>query len=282
MILSAVALLIPVTAARAQSNAPETTPPPAVGAQNPGPQNRDVEWLAHLSKLYFSSAKENLAGFNCDIRPDWHALLLSASKTGEVPENDPYLAQLKKVKVKMHGRMQGGSTVEWLAESSEAQPAPSDTDATVETLHQTVQQVLEGFMQFWSPFMEVTLVPKQTDGVEITHETGSHTIHAKQGAAELTEIFNNDLVLEHFNVTLAGTSIKLAPTFESTPQGLLVRTFSAEILPAGAPPEQTQKMRARVNYQTVNNRTIPGQLTMDIGGAGSFNFAFEGCSTEAN
>src|SRR5579862_8228750 len=161
-ILVFLALLIPLNAARAQGNAPGNSPPQAAGPQNP-----DTAWLDRVSKLYFSSPKEGLAGFNCDIRPDWHALLLSASKTGQVPENDPYLAQLKKVRVKMHGRMQGGSTIEWLAESGEGQPAQSDTDATIETLHQTVQQVLEGFMQFWSPFMEVALVPKQTEGVEI-------------------------------------------------------------------------------------------------------------------
>ena len=94
--------------------------------------------------------------------------------------------------------------------------------------------MLEGFLQFWSPFMEVTVVPPKADGLEITHGPTSHTIHAKQGSTELTEIFNSNLVLEHFNVTLAGTSIKFSPTFEPTPQGLLVKTFAAEIMPAGS------------------------------------------------
>jgi len=130
--------------------------------------------------------------------------------------------------------------------------------------------------------MEVSVVPQKTDGLEISHSPTAHTVHAKQGATELTEIFNNDLVLEHFNVALGGTSIKLSPTFEPTPQGLRVKAFAAEILPAGATPAQTQKMLARVDYQTVNDQAIPAQLNLDIEGSGNFNFTFDGCSTEAN
>ena len=130
--------------------------------------------------------------------------------------------------------------------------------------------------------MESPTYSEVVPGLEIAHTPTAHTIHAKQGTTELTEIFNNDLVLEHFDVQLGGTSIKLSPSFEPTPQGLRVKTFAAEILPAGAAPTQTQKMLARVDYQTVNDQAIPGQLSIDVSGTGSFNFTFDGCSTEAN
>ncbi len=255
----------------------------AAGAQPAaGQASADNDWLAKTSNQYFSSAKAGLAGFNCEIHPDWRALFASASKSGETPANSAYLDQLNKVKVRMHARMKGGSTVEWLVDSSDGKPPSDDAGGMIDSMHQTVQQILEGFMQFWSPFMEVTVVPPKADGLEITHGPTSHTIHAVQGTTELTEIFNNNLVLEHFNVALAGTSIKLSPTFEPTQQGLLVKTFTAEIMPAGATPEQMQKMQVRVDYQTVNNQKIPGQLNMEISGAGNFNFAFDGCSTETN
>lgn len=284
-------LSISATALAAQSSTsnPSQTPAPAAGPQSAaGSQsatsspNADNEWLAKTSKLYFSSAKAGLAGFNCDIHPDWHALFVSANKGVEAPQSDVYLAQLKRVKVKMHARMQGGSTIEWVADSSEGNPPNDDANGVIDKMHETVQQVLEGFLQFWSPFMQVTIVPPKADGLEITHGATSHTIHAKQGTTELTEIFNSNLVLEHFNVDLSGTSIKLAPTFEPTPQGLLVKAFSTEIIPAGRTPEQMQKMLVLVNYQTVNGQTIPGQLNMEIVGTGNFNFGFDGCSTETN
>ena len=280
-----VAFLMAAAAADAQSSAdsPAQTTKPAVGQQAaPSTPSPESEWLAKTSKLYFSSAKAGLAGFSCDIRPDWRALFLSANKGAEASGSDAYVAQLEKIKVKMHARMLGGSTIEWLEDASGGSAPSSDPNGVIDNMHQTVQQILEGFLQFWSPFMEVSIVPPKADGLEITHGATSHTIHAKQGSTELTEIFNSNLVLEHFNVTLAGTSIKLTPNFTPTPQGLLVKSFSAEIIPAGATAGQTQKMQVRVEYQTVNSQTIPGQLNMEIVGTGNFNFGFESCSTEAN
>ena len=239
-----------------------------------------MAWLEKTAGIYFSSRKEGLAGFDCEVHPDWHALFVSANHGKEISEGNPSLEALQKVKVRMHARMLGGSTIEWVADTD---PSASDNDPTstmLENMHMTVQQMLEGFLQFWSPFMEVTVVPSKTNGLEITHTPTAHTIHAKQGATELTETFNSNLVLEHFDVMLSGTSIEFAPTFEPTPQGMLVKAFEADIHPAGATPEQTQKMLVHIEYQKVNNLTIPGQLNMEIAGTGNFNFGFDGCTVE--
>lgn len=275
----AISISLVAATAGAQNSTPSAgqTHAPATGQQSP-----ENEWLAKTASIYYSSAKAGLTGFTCDVHPDWRALFVSASKGADASASDPNLLELNKVKVRMHARMKGASTIEWLVDSSEGPPANSNTESVIDSMHQTVQQMLEGFMQFWSPFMEVSVVPNKADGLEITHTPATHTIHAKQGNTELTEIFNGNLVLEHFDVALAGTTIKFAPTFESTPQGLLVKKFAADIRPAGATPQQTQRMQVRVNYQTLNNQMIPGQVNMEIVGTGAFNFAFDGCSTETN
>jgi hypothetical protein len=266
--MAAIAVTTAMTAG-AQNAATSPTPAPTAAQQS-----AENEWLAKAAKIYFSSAEAGLTGFNCEVHPDWRALFMSAAKGKPVAADDPNLARLGKVKVTMHARMMGGSTIEWVADSDD------DPNGVMENMHQTVQQMLEGFLQFWSPFMEVAVVPGKADGLEITHTAASHTIHAKQGTTELTEIFNSNLVLEQFDVILAGTSIKFAPAYEPTPQGLRVKSFSAEILPAGASPQQMQKMLVNVDYQTVSHQTIPGQLNMEIVGTGTFKFAFDGCSVE--
>jgi hypothetical protein len=106
-----------------------------------------------------------------------------------------------------------------------------------------------------------------------------HTIHAKQGDTELTEVFTSERVLEQFNVDMKGTSIKFSPGYKPTPQGLLVSGFEAHIMPAGTPPEQAQVMKVGIEYQSVNGLTIPAKLNMAVVGTGLFNFAFDGCTT---
>jgi hypothetical protein len=175
--------------------------------------------------------------------------------------------------------MKGGSTIEWTAVDDPAKPLDQTTTQLLNGMHLSVEQTLEGFLQFWSPFMENAVVPDSADGLEITHTPTVHTIHAAQAATDLTEIFNSDLILEHFNIVLNGTSIKFSPAYSPTPQGLLVNGFQAHILPAGTPPDKAQDMKITVDYQTVNALLIPAHLTMQIGGAGIFNFTFDSCTT---
>ena len=261
------------------TNLPKAAPvgQPAQSAPKPNPE--EIEWLANTSKLYYSSAIAGLTGFDCAVHPDWHRLFVSAGKGEAVPEDDPRIALLKTVTITLHARMKGGSTIEWVAAASPDKPLDQDSAAMLDGLHQSVEQTLEGFLQFWTPFMEDSVVPDSADGLEITHTPTVHTIHAKQGSTELTEIFSNSLVLEQFNVNLSGTSIKFSPAYTPTPQGLLVNGFVAHILPVGATPEQAQEMKVNIEYQTIHGLTIPGRLNMEVVGTGIFNFAFDGCTT---
>ncbi len=123
------------------------------------------------------------------------------------------------------------------------------------------------------------MVPNSSEGLEITHTSTAHTIHAKQSGTELTEIFSNARVLQQFNVDMNGTSIKFSPTYKPTDKGLLVNAFEAHILPAGTPPEKAQVMKVGIDYQPVGSLIIPSKLNMDVVGTGTFNFTFDGCTT---
>lgn len=255
----------------------------AASAQTPAPGQAgapsaaDNAWLTDARKIYYSSIRAGLKGFNCDVRPDWRTLLVSANGGAEVADDDPRMALLKDVKVRMHARMSGGgSTIEWTA-GEPGQPADDASAALLEAMHRTVSQTLEGFLQFWMPFIENQEVPETAAGVEISHTGSQHTIHAKEGATELTEIFDEKLVLQQFNVNLSGLSIKFFPAFEPTPEGLLVSAFDAHILPAGSAVNE-QRMHVSIHYQSIDRLVIPSELNMNVVGTGTFHYIFSGCA----
>lgn len=252
---------------------------PATTKASSATEKSDSEWLAKTSKLYYSSVRAGLTGFDCSVHPDWRALVMSTNKGEMVADDDPRMELLKTVRIGIHARMKGGSTIDWEAESTPGKALDENSTALLDSVHQSVEQTLQGFMQFWSPFMEVSVVPETPAGLEITHTPTVHTIHAKQGQTELTEIFSSELILEQFNVNLNGTSIRFSPAYRTTPQGLLVHSFEARITPAGAASQQTQVMKVSVEYQSLNGLTIPGQLKMEVVGAGTFNYSFDGCTT---
>jgi len=275
--ISLAAVCLAASASGAQAPAP--SPAPAAAAAQPAKPNPDNEWLAKTGKLYYSSAKAGLTGFECAVHPDWHTLFVSANNGEAVAEDDPRIVLLKTVKVTIHAKMRGVSTIDWVTDSNPDKPPDQTSTDLLESMHRSLEQTLEGFLQFWSPFMEVAVVPDSAEGLEITHTPTEHMIHAKQGDTELTEVFSSDLVLEQFNVNMSGAKINFLPAYKSTPQGLLVNAFEAHILPAGAPPAQAQVMKVGIEYQQVNGLAIPDKLNMQVVGTGTFDFAFDGCTT---
>jgi hypothetical protein len=265
------------SAADAQNPAP--SPSPAAAAPQPAQPNPDNDWLAKTSKLYYSSAKAGLTGFDCTVHPDWHTLFASADKGSAVPDDDPRIALLNAVKISVHARMKGGSTIEWVVDSNPDKSLDQNSTDLLDSMHKSVEQTLEGFLQFWGPFMEGTVVPDSAEGLEITHTPTVHTIHAKQAGTELTEVFSSDLVLEQFNVNMSAAAIKFLPAYKPTAQGLLVSAFKANILPEGMPAEQAQVMKVNIEYQPVGTLIVPGKLNMEVIGTGTFNFTFDGCTT---
>jgi hypothetical protein len=274
-----VAICLAGFAAQAQNKAAgaDQAPTQAPGAQPAPKPNPDNEWLARASKFYYSSAKAGLTGFDCEVHPDWHTLFVSANTGNVIAQDDPRIVLLKTVRITFHARMKGGSTIDWVAPNPD-QPLDKSSTDMLEGMHQAVQQALEGFMQFWTPFVDGSAVPDSAEGLDITHTATEHTIHAKQGDTEVTEILSSDLVLEQFNVVLNGASVKFSPVFKPTAQGLLVNRFVAHILAAGAPPEQSQEMTVDIEYQTAGGFTIPSRLKMGVLNSGIFNFVFAGCS----
>jgi hypothetical protein len=276
LLIAFVAIGLAGSATQSQDKAAGASQPPE--SQPASKPNPDSEWLARASKLYYSSKKAGLTGFDCDVHPDWHTLFVSANKGDAIAEDDPRIVLLKTVKITIHARMKGGSTIDWVA-SNPDQPLDKSYADMLDGMHQAVQQSLGGFMQFWTPFVDGTAVPDSTEGLDITHTATVHTLHAKQGDTEVTEILSSDQVLEQFNVNLNGNSVKFSPMFKPTAQGLLVNRFVAHILPAGTPPEQTQEMTVDIDYQPVGGFMIPSQLNMAVINSGEFNFAFDGCIT---
>jgi hypothetical protein len=259
-----------------QSAAPPTqTTQQAASAAGPG---SDDAWLAKTGKLYYSTARSGMNGFDCAVHPDWRALFMTASPGTAVDDNDEPVALLKSVKINLHAHLQGGSTLDWNQDSDPGKPLDQASNEMLAKMREATEQTLQGFLQFWTPFIDGSAVPGSSQGLTITHTGTLHTIHAEQGDMALTEIFSSDLLLEHFDVDMKSVSIKFQPAYKPTDQGLLVKSFQAHVQPAGSAADQAQDMHVDIEYQTLDGFPIPARLNMEIVNSGTFNFVFDGCT----
>ncbi len=170
-----------------------------------------------------------------------------------------------------------GSGLDWTPDTS-VPPTDQDSIDLLDHMHQATAQTLQGFLQFWTPFVNGSVIPDSTKGIEVTKTATGHTIHAMDGATSLTEVLDEGNVLKQFNVEMGGAKIAFDPTYKPTPNGLLVSAFAATIQPPGATPAQQQKMNVNVEYQTVKGFLLPQSLSMDVVGTGTFSFKFDGCT----
>jgi hypothetical protein len=183
---------------------------------------------------------------------------------------------LKQVAMVFHANLKDASaTLDWTPPSG---TFTSDQTTMLDQLHSASQQALGGFIQFWTPFVDGSVVPNNSSGLTVTHSPSSFTLHADANGTSVTETFSNDLLLEHYDVVTGGTSVKFEPAYKATPQGLLVEHFVAYIQKAGDASAPIMEMHVAVEYQTIDSFPIPSRLDMEVVGTGVFNMALNQCT----
>jgi hypothetical protein len=242
------------------------------------PANENDAWLAQTAKLYYSSAQAGLKGFDCTVRPDWRALYTTNGGGTLSADNEQRVALLNRVGITLHARMKGGSTMDWNT------PAPLDNEQSklLGQMHDALDQTLvEGFMQFWTPFIENSVVPDSSSGLEMmTTSDGGKKIHLAQTGIELNETFDSGRVLRQYNIVMNGTRIDLTPTYAPSTRGLIISHFHAFIHPAGEQTGPTQEMNVELQYETVDGFPLPTHFVMEVTGVATIHFALEGCKVQ--
>jgi len=260
----------------ATASGPQARPNPSTPATNPATKEND-ELLAKAAKLYYSTARAGLEGFDCAVHPDWRALFARANKSIVIAEDDPRIVLLKSVSITLHAHMKGGSTLEWIQAPSPDKPLDEDSTAMLDSMHQATEQTLEGFLQFWTPFIDGSVVPASSEGLRIETSSKGYTFHAEDKGTKLTEVFDNSLTLEEFDVAMGTMAIQFTPSYKATDQGMLVTSFTARIQAPAKVPGQAEQMRVQVEYQAVDGFPVPARINMEVVDTGIFNFDFDGC-----
>jgi hypothetical protein len=272
LLLSSVGLCVPIGAQKLASV------PVSTATQENSQRNReDDEMLARTARLYYSTKAAGLNGFDCAVHPDWRTLIQSSVKNAVVPDHDPNVLMLERVTMTLHARLNGLSTLDWKQPADTAESKNRATAALLEQMHRGTEQTIQGFMQFWKPFVDGSIVPARSTGIALVHTDGGVTIRIKQGSANVTEVYSKDMVLQRVSLITDASAVELSPSYDSTDKGLLVSRFVARIRKNGASAEKAQEMHVEIYYQQVDGFPLPSRLNVEVVGTGVFNFQMDGC-----
>jgi hypothetical protein len=249
-----------------------------VVAQNPAVSGQAASLndslLARASVLYDSTAKSGMHGFDCEVHPDWNTLLASARKVSSIPQDDPKLMLLSGVRITVHVRMNGGSSMDWRMADGAAKPADA---AMLERTHKGIEQTLLGVIKLWIPLVDGSVAESLgEEDVSITESADGYTLRSKDKGNTLTEAFDKGLLLKHFIARDTGSTVDIEPVFANTPRGLLLSGFNAHVRPDKA--QEAAEMRVGIAYPASAGYQIPSKIDAELVGEAKFSFALDGCS----
>lgn len=249
----------------------------ALAAAQTPPATTNNDWLTQTAKMYYSSSKAGLKGFDCALKPNWEAVFAAKSGLQLSATDASSVALLNSVKTAIHARMDSGTTVDW---NPPTQQLDATQTALLSQMHDGMNQMVQGFMQFWTPFIEDQVVPDSADGLDMTATAdGGKQIHVSAGQVDVAETFDNSHMLREYDVTMTGTKVLLTPTYSPSDHGLVVTHFHA-VIEAGSDATKNQEMNVDVTYQWLEGFPVPAQLIMEVVGVASLNIAFEGCTVQ--
>jgi hypothetical protein len=232
--------------------------------------------LARATALYDSTAKSGLRGFDCQVHPDWLTIMTSARKGAAVPADDPKPALLGTVKITLHARLKGASSLDWQAPASQEKPLDQAAISLLDRTHRGIENTLLGLVKIWIPLVDGSVAESfGEEEANIAHTENGYTLRSKDGS--LTEEFDRNLTLKTYLAADASSTVKIAPMFQPTSQGLRLGSFTAHIRPAGASAESAQEMRVGLEYQTVAGVQIPARFLIEMPSVVEMNFKLDGC-----
>jgi hypothetical protein len=258
---------------------PADATPPAAAPQSGSAASLGDTLLAKATNLYDSTAKSGLHGFDCQAHPDWNKIESSAKKGAPDAADDAKVALLNTVKITLHARLGGASSIDWqLPQAAEKQLDPATSDMLDHSRH-GVENTLVGFLKLWTPLIDGSVAESLGEAdLNVTPTGAGYTLRSKDKGRPLTEEFDRDLLLRHFILVDSGSTVDISPAFRPSAHGLLVESFAVRIHPPGAPPEAAHEMHIGLEYQTVSTIQIPARISVEVPNVVEMDFALDGCS----
>lgn len=285
-------LLVSALLARAQTQpiaaplpGPAETPP--VTSAPIAASTKDA-LMARAELLYDSAEKSGLHAFGCQVHPDWNLIMTSSRKDAPLPADDPRLPLLNQVRITLHARLNGSSTLNW---QPPAGPLDPSAEATLGTAHRGIEQTLLGVLKLWAPLVNGS-IPESfgEDNFALAQSENGYTLRSEDKQHSVTEQFDRNLLLTQYVSIESGSTIRIAPNFERTRQGLLLSSFIARIHAAGARPQSAsavtdQETQVALEYAPATQPTgriqpIPVRLAIEIPHLVTMSFALDSCSQE--
>ncbi len=244
-------------------------------AQSPSSDQKAFDkktFIQEMRRLYYTPTTAGLSSFSCDARLDWHGILVRAAAGTTIPADAPAVVYLNKVKISFTATMDGKSTIDWTPPEG---AFPGET-SSYDQMKGGVQQMLQGFFQFWAPNINGTLLPSPNDDFRLETESAGYRIYISDPQNSVVEVLDRDRVFKELHVKTPSMTGDFALTFTPSPEGLRITGADGNVSQNGGGPAH---IKFGLDYQPAGSFQVPRNVSMEVVNVGRFDYVFENCKT---
>jgi hypothetical protein len=225
--------------------------PQTVGSQQSG----NIEILKKARQSYYSLKSEGMAQFQCNISPNWAALLAETRKTNPAAF-DKTMGMLKQLSFSVTVAANGSIKVL----HSEI---PADNEQTAKGLSQIysgMEQMISGFFQTWSIFVLTPALPEPDSDFKLEDGGREYRLSYKDGPTEVLTTMGKDFAISMVKVTAKDFDSTLWPRFTKTANGFLLTGYQAEYKGKGG--ADKTELQVIFDYQVADGLQVPHKLNL--------------------
>jgi hypothetical protein len=246
---------------------------PAAGA---GQTAHDQEIMRQARRAYYNLRKEGLVEFQCEMIPDWNAIL-AAQGAADASANQRAMRTLEQLRFRVFmGADDNVKVTHTVVDSSNSR----ETEG-LQKIYGGMEQMVVGIYTTVSPFLLTSPFPTEETPFHLEEVDGAYRLAYKEGSADVETRMGKNYGVSELKVTTAEFTSSIWPTFLKNPKGLLVNGYRATYKGANAPGEIG--LLVDMAYQEVSGLQLFQALkvTANVGGETSrINVQFAGCQVK--
>jgi hypothetical protein len=211
--------------------------------------------LRQARAAYYSLNGEGMQQFQCNMTPNWEALLGDLRKTDSA-KADRAVQKLNELRFSATIPNTGEAKVTHNEISADnKQMADGLTQ-----VYKGMEQMTVGFFQTWSVFVIRPGLPEAGSTFQLEENPSGYRISYKDGTSDVVTQMNKDFSITSTAVSSKEFDSTLQPLFIKTAKGLLLSGYQA--IYTGASGTDRTELQVKVDYQQVDGLQLPKTLNL--------------------
>ncbi len=233
----------------------------------------DRQTLTQASQAYYSLRTQGMSTFQCELTPDWNALLQEQRQQNPAGA-DAAVKILSQLRFVVSFAADDKVTITHNELTGQSQ----EMNTALAQIYGGMEQLTSGFFDTWKLFMVNNPFPEAQSQYQLDTVGALYSLHYKENLADAYTTMSKDFAITQLSVTTAEFRSHIFPKFTKSVNGLVLTSYDADY--DSAKPEESTRLSVNLGYQWVNGLEILQKLELK-GSYGATPFAvllsFQSC-----